>query len=112
MPRPSTWHRFVEAIQPFHPAVRVKWSGDSEPTKWEPWIIISSISYLETGTLGPVPFCEVEWVEVDLCRRSIDGRLVESEGTEWRESVLTALTDADLPLSVVSDRIRVIANDA
>jgi hypothetical protein len=112
MPHASTWHRFVDAIKPFHPAVRVKWSGDTEPTVWEPWVIIPSASYLETGTLGPVPFREVEWVEIDLTRRNVSGRLVESESIEWRESVLAALVSAGLSFPVLSNKIRVIAYDA
>lgn len=112
MSRPSTWHRLVDAIQPLRPAVRVKWTGDSEPTRWEPWIIISSVSYLETGTLGPVPFGEVEWVEVDPRLRNIDGRLVACDRTDSSESVLAALKDVDLCISVVDGNIRIVANDA
>jgi len=108
----STWHRLVDAIKPFRPAVRVKWSGDTEPTVWGPWVIISSVSYLETGNLGPVPFREVEWVEIDLARQGVSGRLVESGSAKWRESVLAALTDAGLSFPVVDNKIRVIANDA
>jgi len=107
----STWHRLVGVIKPLSPAVRVKWAGNAEPTVWEPWINISSVSYIETGTLGPIPFREVEWVEVDLARKNLRGRLVESESAEWRESVIAALENAGLSYSVVSDKIRVIANE-
>lgn len=72
--------------------------------------MISSRSYLETGNLGPVPFREVEWVEIDLTHRAVRGRLVGLDSNEWRESVLSALSNANLPFSVVDNNIRLIAN--
>jgi hypothetical protein len=100
------WPRLLEAIGPLRPAVRVKWLGDAEPTKWEPWIIIPSDSYLETGTMGPVPFREVEWVEVDPARTNVKGRLVVAEGADRRDSLIAALEDARLNWSLVDDKIR------
>lgn len=112
MSHSSTWHRLVDAIKPLRPAVRVKWSGDSEPTRWEPWIIISSVSYLETGTLGPVPFREVEWVEIDLGHRSTRGCIVEPDRGDWSDSVIEALRSADVPFAVVDGYVRVVGNNS
>src|SRR5438552_2848636 len=100
------WPRLLDAIGPFRPAVRVKWSGDAEPTTWEPWIIIPAESCLETVTMGPVPFREVEWVEVDPARMSVKGGLVVAAGADRRDSLIAALAGARLNWSLADGKIR------
>ncbi len=57
------WPNVVETIRIHRPAVRVKWSGDDDVPQWNPWIIISTDGYIETGSTGPVSFRDVEWLE-------------------------------------------------
>ena len=35
-------------------------------TEWQPWVICPVPGYVETGSLGPVPVLEVEWLDVSL----------------------------------------------
>ena len=101
------WPDLVAAIQNLQPAVRMKWSGDDDLPPWEAWIIVSSVSYLETGRVGPVPFSEVEWVEIDPFRKNGIGRLVPAD--QARE-VREALDHVRIPYSEVGDCLRVSAN--
>ena len=85
----------------------MKWSGDDDPPPWEPWIIVSSNGYLETGSVGPVPFREVEWVEIDPRRKNERGRLADlEEPAELTE----ALTKAQIPFERKGDVFRISAN--
>ena len=90
------WPALVAAIREFRPAVRMKWSGDDDQPPWEQWIIVPVPSYLETGQVGPVPFREVEWVEIDPLGRE--------------EEVSHALSVASIPFSRVGHVFRVTAN--
>jgi hypothetical protein len=108
----STWHKLVETIKPIRPAIRVKWSRDKEPTGWNPWIIIPSDSYLETGGLGPIPFREVEWIEIDPTHKAVRGQLISSESSDFRASIVAALTNAGIRYSVMGENFRVMAADA
>jgi hypothetical protein len=98
------WSALINAIRELRPAVRVNWSGDAEPTQWEPWLIQSSRSYLETGSLGPVPFDEVEWLEIDASRKNERGRLV---AFDQRQAIAAALTDASVPFETVGGSLRI-----
>jgi hypothetical protein len=103
----TVFHRLVAAIEPFRPAVRVKWSGSPEPTDWEPWVIVSSRSYLETGTLGPVPFREVEWVEISLVLRAVRGQLRATNDVEWPDAVLKSLSVSNIAYRMVEGNAHV-----
>ena len=83
------WTAVVAAIRELKPAVRVKWAGDEKPTPWEPWVTVTNEDYLETGSLGPVPFAEVEWVEIDP-RKDGRGQLVD---VDQNSGVARALSD-------------------
>ncbi len=70
------WNHIVETIQKHHPAVRIKWNGDPGTPQWCSGVIIPTGGYIETGPMGPVPFRDVEWIEVDAAQSSQNGRLV------------------------------------
>lgn len=100
------WNDFVRAICPFAPAVRLKWSGDDAPTPWQPWMIIPVADYLEVGSLGPVPFREVEWVEVDPERRSEKGRLIPNDDPAFKIALFAAFENGKLPYTVSAGILR------
>jgi hypothetical protein len=90
------WPTLVAVIRELRPPVRMKWSGDDEQPPWEQWIIVPSPSYLETGQVGPVPFREVEWVEIDPSGRDVE--------------VAQALSAAAVPFQSVGRVFRVTAD--
>jgi hypothetical protein len=100
------WADLVTVISTFRPVERVKWSGDDEPSPWEDWIRVSSVSYLETGHMGPVPFREVEWVEIDPRLRNSNNRRVIADEEQWHNELRTALARADLVYSLIDEKLR------
>jgi hypothetical protein len=56
--------------------------------------------------MGPVPFREVDWVEVDPARMNVKGRLVAADGADRRDSLIAALAGAHLNWALVDDKIR------
>src|SRR4051812_43647898 len=96
-----TWTALVAAIRELKPAVRVKWTGDDEPTPWEPWLIVTHESYLETGSMGPVPFADIEWVEIDPIRNTRRGRLVADQSDDISRSLSRALVNSHIAFKVV-----------
>ena len=70
------WEKVVITIQRFRPAVRIKRTGDSSVPEWAPWAIIPTDGYIETGSMGPVAFREVEWIEIDASKTSENGLLI------------------------------------
>ncbi len=59
------WKKIVDTVQRYDVAVRVKWTGDPDDPEWAPWVIIPTDGYIETGGMGPVPFRDVEWLEIE-----------------------------------------------
>src|SRR5262245_44705608 len=106
------WDDLVRSIESFRPAVRVKWSGDDMPTEWEPWLIVPVPSYLETGRLGPVPFREVEWVEIDPAYENVRGRLVPAESIERRHLLIAAVNGVGLHYTLADGKLRFDAQSA
>lgn len=100
------WTALVAAIRDLKPAVRVKWVGDEEPTTWEPWLIVTHENYLETGSMGPVPFADIEWVEIDPRRNNgCHGRSVDQSA-----ALSSALTDSHISFNSVDGVYRITAD--
>jgi len=74
----------------------VKWSGSSEPTGWDPWIIIPSTNYIETPSIGPIAFRDIAWIEIDFGQQNQQGHLVESEAIQIPEFVSSIAKDHGL----------------
>src|ERR1035438_3257615 len=70
------WRAVVDVLRSTHCRFRVKWSQNPEATQWERWLIVPTEGYIETGSLGPVPVREVDWVEIDATEVQEMGRLV------------------------------------
>ncbi len=70
------WEKVVSTIQRYRPAVRVKWIGDPDVPDWAPWVLIPIDGYIETGRMGPVPFRDVEWIEIDASKTAKNGFFV------------------------------------
>jgi|LakMenE18May11ns_1017448.scaffolds.fasta_scaffold9689307_1 hypothetical protein len=70
------WYKIVDTIQRYKIALRIKWAGDCDEPEWAPWVIIPTDGYIETGGMGPIPFRDVEWIEIDTSRFNKNGRLI------------------------------------
>lgn len=82
----------------------MKWSGDEDPSPWEGWVIIPVNGYLETGRAGPVPFREVEWVEIDSRQKNGGGRLVVADQTD---ELIRALEKASIDYQITDGVFRI-----
>ena len=76
------WYKIVDIIQRYKTAVRIKWTGVCDDPEWGCWVIIPTDGYIETGDIGPVPFREVEWLEIDTSRINVNGRLAPNLDAE------------------------------
>lgn len=101
------WLELVQAIRDLRPAVRMKWSGDDVPSRWEPWVIVPIEGILETGNMGPVPFSEVEWVEIDSRLKNDRGSLVAADQID---DLIRALDGASIGYEVTEGVFRVTTN--
>lgn len=101
------WSKLVEAIRDLQPGVRMKWSGDDEPPPWERWLLVPVVGYLETGRIGPVPFREVEWVEIDPRWKNERGRLVVAAQAD---ELVRALENASVNYRMINGVFRITAD--
>lgn len=94
----SYWQTVVDALRDRGFRFRIKRSGDDAMTEWQPWVICPVSGYVETGSLGPVPVLEVEWLDVSLNDR---------DGGDKSDSITTTLDAAGIAFSPTPDAIRV-----
>lgn len=104
---PIIWVRAVDVLKTFHLLTRVQWSGDTEPTSWEHSLFIPTSGYLETGSLGPVPWQAIQWIEVDTVEECHIGRLVPPKKIDHSDSLINALDNAGLPFVRIDRVIRI-----
>ncbi len=93
----TDWESIVAILNRHQPAVRLKWDGDDEPGHWGTWVIIPVPGYLETGSTGPVPFANIEWLEIDVSRTAQLGRLVPWRN--WHEKIDSINAELASPLA-------------
>ena len=93
------WQMAVDALRDQGFRFRIKWSGDDEESAWQPWVICPVPGYIESGSLGPVPVREVEWLEVSRQDR---------HGADKSDSIEAALNGAGIAFSHHSDGVRVV----
>ena len=82
----------------------MKWSGHDDAPSWEGWLLVPVTGYLETGRVGPVPFREVEWVELDSRQKNERGRLVVADQTD---ELACALARASVEFQVTEGVFRI-----
>jgi hypothetical protein len=86
--------------------IRVKWSEADEPTIWENWIISPTDHYVETGSLGPVPMREVEWIEVDTVELRYIGRLVGHRKVEHLAELIQVFEEKSIEFQQIGQCLR------
>ena len=93
------WKSIVDSLSDRGLQFRIKWSGDNAMADWQSWVICPAEGYLETGQLGPVPVCEVEWLAVSLFDR---------DGKDQSKQIAKLLTEMDAIFRCTTDSIQVI----
>lgn len=100
------WSNVVNLLKTSPCKVRVKWSGDFEPTKWEDLVFIPTSRYLETGSLDPVPMREVEWIEVDTIEVRYVGRLVKELQIDRADDLIKACSEKAIEFQQIEQFLR------
>ena len=93
------WQTVIDALKDRGFRFRVKWSGDDAMTAWQPWVICPIPGYVETGSLGPVPVCELEWLDVSLA---------DHGGGDQSDSITDTLDSAGIVYSHTPESVRVV----
>lgn len=97
----------IELLQSLSVRVRVKWCGDSTPSRWDKSVFSPVAGYLETGFLGPVQFADIEWIEIDALERQQLGRLIPEKVIDHSQAISDSLQELELPFVVRAEIFRV-----
>jgi hypothetical protein len=88
--------------------VRVKWSRDCKPTRWENSVFILTSRYLETDSLGPVPMREVEWVEVNTIEIRYIGRLLRDLRIDHADNLIETCNKKAIKFEQIEQILRFV----
>ena len=100
------WSCVVDLLKASPCKVRVKWSRDFEPTRWGDSVFIPTSHYLETGSLGPVPMREVEWVEVDTIEIRYVGRLARELLIDHADNLIQVCSEKAIKFQQIEQFLR------
>lgn len=100
------WSCVIDTLKIFPCKVRVKWLKTSEPTIWEDVVFMPTSHYVETGTLGPVPMREVEWIELETIEMRYIGRLVADLRIEHTANLMRAFEEKAIPFQQMGQFLR------
>ena len=102
----TRWTEALSELESFDLLARLKWLFDDELSKWSRWIIPVP-GYLEVLSFGPIPFREIEWLEINPRVEKWRGALVEPEIVDHRSKVVYVLANSRLIYSEHDGVIRV-----
>ena len=91
----TRWSNFLYEIVDLHLQSRIKHIFSENPTNWNRWILPVK-NYIEHLELGPIPFSEIEWLEIDTKKENHRGVLIPSEIVDFKEEVNNALRNSKL----------------
>ncbi len=105
----GTWRNVIAALQAsaFDVQYRIKPMRALDPGTWCRWLIIPVEGYLETGSTGPVPVRDVEWVDVDPMEIVAEGRLIPARYVDRSEALVRTLRETGAAIEMVSGFVRV-----
>ena len=102
----TRWGLFFSEIEELKLKSRVKWVFDHKPSDWCSWIVPTA-NYIENLKLGPIPFSEIEWFEIDLEKTTHQGMLVDDHIVSNRKQVQNALEKSKLNSDTHETHVRV-----
>ncbi|WP_407941103.1 DUF6678 family protein [Nitrogeniibacter aestuarii] len=60
----TKWSEVLPQLKPLSVQVRLKWFFDSSPGSWSGSYLLPVDGYFEETSFGPIPFREIEWLEL------------------------------------------------
>lgn len=60
----TKWSEVLLQLKSLSVQVRLKWLFDSSPGSWSGNYLLPVDGYFEETSLGPIPFREIEWLEL------------------------------------------------
>jgi hypothetical protein len=103
------WRDVIAAVDAsaFEIRYRIKPMHEPDPGAWCRWLIIPVEGYLETGSTGPVPMQDVEWIDVDPAVVSAKGRLIPARQVDASDAIVRALGKTRAAIEIVDGLVRV-----
>lgn len=103
------WRDVIAAVDAsaFKIRYRIKPVHEPDPGEWFRWLIIPVEGYLETGSTGPVPVRDVEWVDVDPVEIVEQGRLIPTRYVDRSDAIVRALRETGAAIEIVDGLVRV-----
>ncbi|QQQ00667.1 DUF6678 family protein [Lysobacter enzymogenes] len=86
------WDAIVAVVRELRLKARVKPRGSPPPPEWTTFLIVPVPGYVESSGCGPLPFREVEWIEIDPVRVTERGRLLAPAVENLAGELLSRLT--------------------
>lgn len=103
------WNEIVEVVRDMRLEVQVKCRGLALPDGWTSFLIIPVAGYLESSPCGPVPFSDIEWIDVNPLRITERGRLVAPLIEDMSAELQARLAAVGVNGIVGSDSVRIPA---
>lgn len=103
------WDDVVEVVGDLRLEVRVKCRGLELPGRWTSFLIVPVPGYLESSPCGPVPFPDVEWIDVNPLRITERGRLVTPLIEDMSAELQSRIAALGVESIVESDSVRIPA---
>lgn len=89
----TKWQRLIPVIVAFPCNKRIKFIDCQEPTRWQTGVWQPHPRYVEASG-GPEELKFVEWIEIERCETSSQGRLVPARVLDHSTEIREALTSA------------------
>jgi hypothetical protein len=91
----------------FKVLARAKWELEQEPPPWGEWLISPAPGYLESASQGPIPFREVEWVEINMTRIIRKGQRVPDVKIDVSVELVKSLAGFHFSVEAATNVVRV-----
>jgi len=88
----TRWRQLTHQLEGQLFRSRVKWIFAFEPTDWGTWFLFTD-GYLEHSNIGPIPWREIEWLEIDSIERQFRGKLVPDREIDRSVMLASILND-------------------
>lgn len=104
----KNWCQAIAAIiAQFKVSARAKWALEEEPPPWGEWLIAPVAGCLESGSQGPIPFSEIEWIEMNMTRTVHRGLRVSDEKIDVSAELIKALDGFRFSVEIGANVVRV-----
>lgn len=103
------WDEIVAIVRELRLKARVKPRGREPSPEWTTFLIVPVPGYVESSGCGPLPFREVEWIEIDPVRVSERGLRVPPAVENLAGPLLSRLAALGVQAASEGAKVRVAA---